>query len=283
MRISVCCTTSATRAVLADLLNSFQDAQIEHWRAIAFFLHTGTENQSALPVRTDQEWYTTAWFHVNRYSSKLLDIKDDLTYAKSFNTTNTVYQDYLWRARNVWVSSALAQIAQMNPALPYADPWPILAPGKTVYTVVGPHGDYRMMQWRVNRGKNYAMDAYGSLIHLYRPGADGPMIRDIWVESSAMLDTLDRVSGLLANVTFTTEEASEDRFCRVLRVQKLLTITAADRFKRWNDFVAKLLPAAYQPIFFKLADSWRHAIDRGSWQGLVFPETERCSSPFLQD
>ena len=48
----------------------------------------------------------------------------------------------------------------------------VIGNGKTVLNVVGPHGDYRMIHFLLNRGKNYAMDTYGALITVYRQGGD---------------------------------------------------------------------------------------------------------------
>ena len=209
------------------------------------------------------------------------EIQSALTAAQAFHQTNTAYQDNLRRARDIWISSARTRVQSMDPGLQYLDPWPAPAPGKTIPSVVGPHGDYRMMQWDVNRGKNYALDTYVALITAYRQGASGLKIKDAWTQSSAMLDTFDRASGLLANVTFTTEEAAEDRFCRALRVQKLLTITAAGRYEQWARVVSGLIPAPYNAIVASLAESWKRGIDGTSWRGMVFPESSRCASTFL--
>jgi hypothetical protein len=276
-------TTSTARPALANALDRFNSAQIDHWRALAFFLHAGTENPTPKPTLSSTQWYTSAWFHLDAYVAELAALEADLDIAQAFNATNASYQDNIRRARDIWVTSARTYAERMNPALPYLSPWPALLPGKTVQNVVGPHGDYRSMQWLINRGKNYAMDTYGTLITAYRNGANGAKIRDAWTHSSDMLDTLDRSSALLANVTFTTEEAAEDRFCRVLRVTKLLTVNAGQRYQTWGDAVSNLVPAPYNLVVAKLVDSWKHAIDLSSWKALVFPESTRCASPFLKD
>ena len=278
----MCCSTPEARPALATALDLFQDLQIEHWRALAFLLHTGTDNEPAKPTFTPLSWHTQAWFHIDRYTQRLSWLQSALTAAKAFHPRDTIYQDSLRRARDIWVVNARATVDRMNPALPFSNPWPTLQRGKTIHTVVGPHGDYRSMHHKINRGKNYAMEAYGALLGLYRGGADGSRIRDAWTESSNMLDTLDHVTGLLADVTFTDEEASEDRFCRTLRATKLLTVTAADRYKRWGDSVARLVPAAYTLLILRLVDSWKHAVDLGTWGGLLFPESPRCTSQFLK-
>lgn len=279
-----CCSTPAAQPALATALAHFHFAQIEHWRALAFLLHTGTENPTPRPEFTPEEWHRKAWFHLDRYRGALKQIQTTLTAAQSHHVDNATYQDNLRRARDIWVGRALSDVSKMDRALPYLDHYPVpLGPGKTVQTVVGPHGDYRRMQWLINRGKNYAMDAYGALIMAYRQGADGARIRDAWTQSSSMLDTLDHASGLLADVTFTAEEAGEDRFCRALRAQKLLTVNAAQRYQAWGDVVAGFLPAPYNDLVAKIVDSWKHAVDLGGWASLVFPESERCTSAFLKD
>ena len=277
-----CCSTADNRPALARALARFQAAQIDHWKALANLLHTGTENPTPRPELSTLEWYATAWFYLNRYESQLVEIQADLTAAKKFQRRNSRYQDDVRRARDIWVGSARSYVERIDPGLEYSDPWPELLPGKSVHTVVGPHGDYRMMHWLINRGKNYAMDTYGALITAYRQGADGPKIRDAWVQSSEMLDALDRASGLLADVTFSPEEADEDRFCRTLRVTKLLTVTGAQRYQAWGDAVSDLLPPPYNLVVAKLVDSWKHSIDLASWKAFVFPESTRCPK-FLRD
>ena len=278
-----CCSTSDARPALAKALDLFYDAQVDHWRALGFFLHTGTENPTPKPVLSAKSWHDNAWNHVDLYVAHLGEIESALTQAQAFHKTNATYQDNLRRARDIWVSNARTLAEGMNPALPYLTPWPALAAGKTVHTVVGPHGDYRMMQWDLNRGKNYALDTYVALITAYGQGASGTKIKEAWAHSSAMLDTLDRASGLLAGVTFTTEEAAEDRFCRTLRAQKLLTITAAERYQQWASAVSGLLAPPYGTIVANLAESWKRGIDGTSWRGLVFPESSRCTADFLEN
>ena len=277
-----CCSTAEARPVLARALARFQAAQIDHWQALANLLHTGTENPTPKPELSPLEWYASAWFYLNRYESQLVQIQADLTAAKKFNKHNSRYQDDLRRARDIWVGSARNYVDRIDPGLEYSDPWPELRPGKSVHTVVGPHGDYRMMQWLINRGKNYAMDTYGALISAYRQGADGPKIRDAWVQSSEMLDALDHASGLLADVTFSAEEATEDRFCRTLRATKTLTVIAAQRYQAWGDAVSDLVPPPYNLVVAKLVDSWKHSVDLASWKAFVFPESTRCPK-FLRD
>jgi hypothetical protein len=277
-----CCSTSATRPVLANVLGRFHSAQVAHWRALANFLHTGTENPTPKPALSPLEWYTRAWFYVDLYTTRLGDLDKELTLALAYNKTDTAYQDHLRRARGTWVSRARALADEIDPAHDYLDPWPALPAGKTVHTVLGSHGDYRQMQWLINRGKNYAMDTYTALLTAYRGGADSATVRDAWVQSSQMLSTLDHASGLLADVTFSDDEAGEDRFCRTLRVTKLLTVTAAQHYEGWGDAVARLLPAPYGVVFAKLVDGWKHALDLSSWNVLVFPESTRCAAEFLR-
>ena len=278
-----CCSTPEARPALANALSRFRDAQVEHFRALGYLLHTGTENQTPKPNRTWDQWHTSAWFYLDRYALRLEDIQDDLAAARAFHTTNATYQDYVKRARDVWVQSARYHVGQMDRANKYLSPWPALAPGKTVETVAGPHGDYREMHWRLNRGKNYALEAYIHVLQIYRDGVSGSSIRDAWVESSSMLDALDKASGLIADVTFTDEEASEDRFCRVLRATKVLTVTAGQKAKVWGDAIAKLLPDPYDNLFLRFVDSWKFGVDLGAWNSLVFPESARCTSPFLKE
>ena len=275
-------STAEARPALARALARFQAAQIDHWQALAHLLHIGTENPTPKPEFSPLEWYASAWFYLNRYESQLVQIQADLSAAKTFNTQNSRYQDSVRRARDIWVGSARSYVDRIDPSLEYSDPWPQLLPGKTVHTVVGPHGDYRSMQWLINRGKNYAMDTYGALITAYGQGADGQKLRDAWVQSSEMLDALDRASGLLADVTFSAEEANEDRFCRALRVTKTLTVIAAQRYQAWGDAVSDLVPSPYNLVVAKLVDSWKHSVDLSSWKAFVFPESTRCPN-FLRD
>ena len=277
-----CCSTSATRPVLANALGRFHSVQVAHWRALANFLHTGTENPTPKPSLSPLEWYTRAWFYVDLYTTRLGDLDKELTLALAYNKTDTAYQDNLRRARDLGVRSARALADELDPAHAYLDPWPALRAGKTVHTVLGPHGDYRQMQWLINRGKNYAMDTSTALLTAYRGGADSATVRDAWVQSSQMLSALDHASGLLADVTFSAEETNEDRFCRTLRVTKLLTVTAAQHYEGWGDAVARLLPAPYGVVFAKLVDGWKHALDLSSWNALVFPESTRCAAEFLK-
>lgn len=276
-----CCSTPEARATLATALERFRAAQIEHWRALAFFLHAGTENPTPLPAFTDAEWHTKAWFHTARYKLRLTELAVDLTTAQAHHVDNAAYQDNLRRARDIHVASALAHVTKMDSALPYDDPWPALRPGKTVPTSVGPHGDHRKMIWLMNRGKNYGLDTYGHLIAAYRGGADGVKMRNAWTQSSAVFDILDRAHGLLVNVTFTAEEASEDRFCRVLRVVKLLTVNAAEKYQAWGGEIAAFLPPPFDLVVDKHVDSWKHGVDLSTWESMVFPESTRCKSPFL--
>jgi len=278
-----CCSTPEARPALATALARFQAAQIAHWQALGNFLHTGTENPTPLPNLSPLAWYTSAWFYLNRYETHLVEIQADLKAAQAFNKANAAYQDNLRRARDIWVASARGFADRVDPALTFTNPWPPLAPGKTVVTVVGPHGDYRMIHFLLNRGKNYAMDTYEALITVYRQGGDAARIREAWTQSSEALDALDKATGLLADVTFTAEEAAEDRFCRVLRATKTLTVTAALRYQTWGDIVSQFLPAPYNLIFAKLVDSWKHSIDIATWKAFVFPESARCTSPFLKD
>jgi hypothetical protein len=276
-----CCSAEA-RPVLATVLGRFYGAQIDHWRALAFILHTGTEAPVSKPAFTDAEWLSQAWFHIDRYRDRLDDITDGLNDAEALYEDHAGYQDTIRRIRTIWIKAARWHIDQMNPKLPYLDPWP--ASTDTIPNVVGPHGDYRRMQWYINRGKNYALDGYSELIAAYREGtAAGWRIRDAWVQSSNMLDSLDRATGLLADVTFTAEHAAEDRFCRALRVTKILTVESATRYQAWAAVVAGFIPGRFGTFFARLGDSWKHAIDLGSWQALVFPESARCTSPFLKN
>jgi hypothetical protein len=279
----VCCSTPDARPALATALGRFHTAQIAHWLALGNFLHTGTENPTPKPTLSTLAWHTTAWFYLNRYEIHLVEIQADLKAAQAFHKTNAAYQDNLRRARDIWVASARGYADRLDPALMYNNPWPALAPGKTIENVVGPHGDYRMMHFLLNRGKNYAMDTYGALITVYRQGGDAAKIREAWTQSSEMLDALDKATGLLADVTFTAEEAAEDRFCRVLRATKMLTVTAALRYQTWGDIISQFLPAPYNLIVAKLVDSWKHAVDLSAWRAFSFPESTRCTSPFLKD
>ena len=277
-----CCSPEA-RPILATLLARFHGAQIDHWRALAFLLHTGTEASTSKPTMTDQQWLSSAWFHIARYRDRLTDITEGLNEAQEFYQDNAGYQDVIRRTRDIWIKAARWNVGQLNPNLTYSDPWPASVSGDDNPNVVGPHGDYRRMQWYVNRGKNYTLDAYAELIAAYREGAAGWRMRNAWVQSSIMLDSLDRATGLLADVTFTPEHAAEDRFCRILRVTKILTVESATRYQAWAGVVAGFLPGRFSAIFSKLADGWKHAIDLSSWQGFVFPNSARCTAEFLKN
>jgi len=279
-----CCSTPATRPALATALSRFHTTQVDHWRALAFLLHTGTENPAPRPELPPKEWHSRAWFHIDRYKNGMKEIQNALTAAQGIKVENAAYQENLRRARDIWIPNAQAHVNKMDRSLPYLDPSPVaLRPGKTVTTIIGPHGDYRRTQWLINRGKNYAMDAYGALIIGYREGADAARVRDAWTQSSTMLDVLDHTSGLFADVTFSAEEASEDRFCRALRAQKLLSVEAAQRYRAWGDVVAGFLPEPYKELVAKIVDSWMHSVDLGGWASLVFPQSDRCTSAFLKD
>ncbi len=282
-----CCSTLEARPALHAALYLFYRTQTEHWHVLAHLLHVGPDNPTPKPEWTDAEWRASAWFYLDRYRWQLGAIQTALTNAKAYHVDNAVYQDNLRRARDIWVQNA-SKLSALDPGLLYLDPWPELLPGKTIQTVVGPHGDYRQMQHFIARGKNYALDAYGPLIALYLKGpatvggVDGDMVRNAWLNSSNMLDVLDRATALLADVPLTAEEASEDRFCRTLRVGKLLTVSAPAWYQRWGNIVADMIPPQYRGIVAKLVDSWKH-VDWSMWQSLVFPESARCTSPFLKN
>ena len=277
-----CCSAEA-RSVLATVLGRFHGAQIDHWRALAFLLHTGTEAPTSKPTMTDEQWLASAWFHIDRYRDRLKDIADGLNDAQDVYRDLAWYQDLIRRTRDIWISAARWHIDQMNPNLKFRDPWPASLAGDDNPNVVGPHGDYRRMQWYINRGKNYTLDSYAELIAAYREGATGWRIRDAWIQSSNMLDSLDRATGLLADVTFTAEHAAEDRFCRALRVTKILTVESATRYQAWAGVIAGFLPGRFAAVFSKLADGWKHAIDLSAWQGFLFPNSARCTAQFLKN
>lgn len=280
-------TTSASRPALHTALAAFHGVQQEHRRALSFFLHIGIDAAPSKPNKTPAQWHTGAWFYLDRYRAGLGGVQKALTQAKVHTPADAAYQDSLRRA-GLLVATAQSHAGTMNKSLPYTTPWPALRDsGKpvpfTVPTVVGPHGDYREMQWLIGRGKNYALDTYLALLIAYKQNADGKLIRDAWVASSTLLDIQDRATALLADVTFTAEEAGEDRFCRALRVRKLLGVNAAVAYQRWGDAIAVMVGPPYGPAMAKLVDSWKHGIDWPIWQGDVFPESTRCSAPFLKD
>src|SRR5688572_12031248 len=93
-----CCSTPEARPTLANALEAFRKAQIEHWRALAFLLHTGLENPTPLPVFTNEQWRTQAWFHLDRYNTQLDVIASALTSARAHHVSNAAYQDNLKRA-----------------------------------------------------------------------------------------------------------------------------------------------------------------------------------------
>ena len=269
--------------VYVQLLTAFQAAQIEHWQFRAYLGKGGTENPSPKPTMTHEQWRAAAEFHRPRYRRALDMIAVLIDRAKDHHVDQAAYQDNLRRAKDIWLSQARTALAKMDPGLTWENPWPALRPDKTVETMVGPHGDFRFSVWGINRGINYQMDAYAGAIRAYRAGADPKVLRDYYTQSAAGLDDLDHAWALTYDVTRTVEEAAEDRFCRVLRVVKLKTVNAAKRYQAAQSVLGALVPPAYRELATKPADSWKHAVDVSTWQDMVFPESTRCASGFVNN
>jgi hypothetical protein len=298
-------TTAATRDTLHAALFYYERALGEHYVALANFLHVGHIGAGAGPAgfnvhepdQPDTKWLADAWAAADLYVGHLVNMQKQVTAATKFFPASSgvdaasTARSVEWQ-RNVSVASARLTAARtlvtaMTRTLPYAHPWPALrvsatAVPFTIRTAVGPHGRYRLMQWDINRGKNYIGNAQVAVLPEYKKGADGQKIAHIWVQDTALRNGLDIAGALLAGVTFDADQAADDRFCQVLRVVKILTVSVPTAFNNWQASIGALIPQPWANFVSISGDAWRH-IDFGTWSSMVFPESTRCASPFLRN
>jgi hypothetical protein len=276
--------SAEAKPLFVQMLTTLMQAQIEHWRFRAFLGKSGVENPEPLPTLTHEQWRTRAEFHRARYALALDALEKLIGRAQAHHVDHAGYQDNLRRAKDIRLKSAKAFLAKMDPDLTWETPWPKLRAGKTVPTMVAPHGNFRLSVWGVNRGINYTMDSYEAAIAAYKAGAVKPKdLVEFYTQTAAGLDTLDRVWALTYDVPLSDDEAKDDRFCRVLRISKLKTVTAAKRFQAAYEVVSRMVPKEFRILVAKPADGWKHAVDVSVWEDFVFPESERCTSAFLKD
>ena len=284
------CLTEETRPALHAILTSLHAAQVQHWQALATLLHTSNEQPTGRPELSPAGWHKRAWYYNDRYVTALDATDAKIRLARRACSDNAEYQDDLRKASEASLRSAKTLIQAMNRSLPFAEPYPDLRPGKTIPTVLGPHGDYIKTQWRTNFGKKYMLDSFGHLITWFKdaPLAEVteklPPFRDALTQWAGGMDVLDRVTALTAGVTFTPEEAAEDAFCRTLRWRKLATVTAATRIGFFQSFVGAIIGGQLGGVVSKSGDGWRHGWGNlNVWMADIFPENSRCASAFVNE
>ena len=284
------CLTEESRGALYAALNSLHAAQFQHWQAVATLLHTSNDQPTPRPDLTPEQWHKRGWHYTTRYIAALDAAETRIRAARRHCDDNTDYQADLRAAGETWVRNAKSAAQAMDRSLKYAEPYPDLRPGKTVPTLVGPHGDYLRVQWRTSFGKKYMLDSLEHLLTWFKTAPLGevtekvPLFRDALTQWASGMDSLDRVTALTAAVTFTQEEAEEDAFCRTLRWRKIATVRAPTRIGSYQSFVGKIVGGPLGHAFAKSGDAWRHGWgNMNVWAADVFPESARCASPFVND
>ena len=285
-------TTPATRVSLGRVMRDALAASRELNMAEALLVGVVTEQVNTpgfarVSASPRSERVGTAWWRIDRFVMYAKATREGLTAAAKL-APDPAYQDLIRRARDIWLSKALAEAVAVNRALTYADPRPANYP-----KIIGPHGDYDQTQWFLWRAQWYAHDALDNVLAAYvsEPPVDGgTALGDVYMRlfeaSRSLMQSLEIVAGLSS----TPEHKRSSQFFRVLGVTKRLT-DEGDVPGRWMEAIVSLKthwfpvvagrPAAsshIQDAVVKIADAWKHA-DMAAWETMEFPGCDPVLRP----
>jgi len=273
-------TTAQTQGPLADSLALFVLAARDAERAYGLLLNVTTEQRgtsvfSALAAQSRAERVAQAWWRIDRSVNSLVMAEAVLTRAFGANA-DTVYQDNVRRARDIWSVAARRNLLWVSRSLPYAAPTPTSFP-----KVIGPHGDYDHSQWYLWRSHWYALDMLDSVTAAFRADA---IQTDYWSvyktisSATSIMDGHVQSAGTLAGMTLISTQVGQDPFFRVLDELQTMTEDTPERYHEMQRELATWIGqgrtatlAALSQALIRLTDSWRHA-DHGVWQQLTFPD-----------
>lgn len=272
-------TTAQTQGPLADSLALFVLAARDAERAYGLLLDVITEQRGTSIYKTLEgqsrtERMAQAWWRIDRSVNSLVMAEAALTRAFAANT-DSVYQDNVRRARDIWSVAARRYLLWVDRSLAYATPNPASFP-----KVIGPHGDYDQSQWFLWRSHWYALDMLDSVTAAFR--ADS-IQTDYWSvyktisSTTSIMDAHVQSAGTLAGMTMTSAQVGQDPFFKVLDELEIMTEDTPERYHEiqrelatWIGKGRSATLASLSQALIRLTDSWRHA-DHGVWQQLTFP------------
>jgi hypothetical protein len=277
-------TTTATQTLLADSLGLLILAARDAERANGLLLNViveqnGTTAFTTMASQSRRARVALAWFYIDRSVITLGTAGSVLQRAQAANA-NSVYQDNVRRAREIWVPSARRNLAGISRSLTYASPNPSSYP-----KVIGPHGEYDNAQWFMWRSHWYLLDMLDSVTAAFRADIIQTDYWSVYKTISSATNILDghvTSAGTLAGMTLMSSQIGQDPFFRVLDELETMTQDTAERFHEIQREIVTWISHGRTPTLaplaqalIRLTDSWRHA-DHGVWRQLTFPD---CTDP----
>jgi hypothetical protein len=277
-------TTTATQTPLADSLGLLILAVRDAERANGLLLNViveqrGTSPYNSMASQSRSSRVGLAWFYVDRSIITLTTAESVLQRAQAANS-NSVYQDNVRRAREIWVPAARRNLAWISRTLTYASPNPSSYP-----KVIGPHGEYDTAQWYVWRSHWYLLDMLDAVTAAFRADIIQSDYWSVYKTISSATNILDGHVGAaatLAGMTVSASQVGQDPFFRVLDELEIMTEDTPERYheiqRELVAWISQGRAATLTPVgqsLIRLTDSWRHA-DHGVWRQLTFPD---CATP----
>lgn len=277
-------TTTATQTPLADSLGLLILAARDAERGNGLLLdviveQNGTTAFTTMSSQSRSGRVALAWFYIDRSITTLTTAQSVLQRAQTANA-NSVYQDNVRRAREIWVPSARRNLAGISRGLTYASPDPPSYP-----KVIGPHGEYDTAQWFIWRSHWYLLDMLDAVNAAFRADIIQTDYWSVYKTISSATNILDghvSAAATLAGMTVSATQVGQDPFFRVLDELETMTEDTSERFHEMQRELVTWISQGRTPTLtplaqalIRLTDSWRHA-DHGVWRQLTFPE---CTNP----
>jgi hypothetical protein len=207
-----------------------------------------------------------------------------LRQAALFKTRDTEYQHHLQQAVTL-IRDAQSLISQFNKTLAFRNVYPYPATPNGSHTLVGPHGDYDMVQWHLYRSNVYFVRALSDLAGVIgTPGIDYSSMGKPFEALAAIQRNQTHAQFVMAGVF----ETNPDPFFAVFDATKPLTVDTPQRLNAFSfTWQAKLLPLLGRGLGIDAAlidamgitmDAWAKS-DSAVWHVLVFPDCDTLGNP----